>query len=319
MQKNDTEEDGRRQKHLIGISVSGRKRHRVPLHFQVARLTAFSGRRRQRPRSSSAPPRLAKPAPRSPSRSSRACSRPSATTSNTSPWMRGVGGAIAPFGSMVPVFPCLIRPNSKTLLATREVNSPGVVFPSPTCWRCFMPALAWCCKWWPLPCAPMICPAFSTSIPHDAPRMSWWPTGAAVPLSLLRCSSRAACRSCCGGTSNRSSTSHRGAPTSPRTKRAARGHKANRAHAGWPRPARTITSSSGANPRTARPGWTRRSVLGSPIASQSETCATGCNARAFASRPSPWSPPLSTRSSPVSRPWRHAILLDGVLQQTTRI
>jgi hypothetical protein len=45
VKKNDTEEDGRRPKNLIGISFSGRKRNRVPLHFQVARLTAFSGRR----------------------------------------------------------------------------------------------------------------------------------------------------------------------------------------------------------------------------------------------------------------------------------
>jgi hypothetical protein len=45
--------------------------------------------------------------------------------------MRDAGSAIAPFGSMAPVFLCRIPPHCTTMLANQEANSPGAAFPSP--------------------------------------------------------------------------------------------------------------------------------------------------------------------------------------------
>ena len=215
--------------------------------------------------------------------------------------MRDAGWAIAPFGSMARVFPCPIPPHCKSILASPANNSPGVVSPLLTCWRCFMRAPGWYDKSWRPPCAPMISPRWSDSIRTCAPAMSWWPTGAFVPMPILPCWCRQACMPSSACIRNTSWTSPRDVPMWSRA-HGARATKASRVQPGSNSSGNMTNSSTGSNLLPVRSGWTRSSLLTSPIAWRCENSNTRSREKAFVSRRLPSSPPSLMRHSIPSKP-----------------
>ena len=101
--------------------------------------------------------------------------------------------------------------------------------------------------------------------------------------------------------------------------RPAPGEPGETAHAGWHSWGCAINAWSGSHPLTVQTGWMPRSVPNSLTASRSARDATGSNAKAFGSQPSPssrhWWIPLST----VWQPWHSAPVPGGALQRIMRI